>query len=70
MANNSIKVELLRLQSAKEEIQEALIAKGIEDASEHGFDDFAADIYTLASGGSTLENFGRVSYNGFYLKIE
>lgn len=64
-------VQLQRLQRNKAAIQQALIAKGIEDADEHGMDDFASDIYSIKLAGTTApEGYGLVSYNAMYLKIE
>ena len=48
----SIASEISRLQSARADIQDALMGKGVIEAGIHGFDDFATDIESIESGAS------------------
>lgn len=51
---NTIEENLTRLQAAKTAIGNAIVAKGGTVASEDGFEDFATDIATIPSGGTSV----------------
>lgn len=63
---SNIAENLVKLSTDKTDIQSALINKGITNAMEHGFDDFAQDITSIQNS-YTLSDEGKVVNNGILI---
>lgn len=68
--NSTIAEDLTRLQSAKTDIANAIIAKGVTLSPEDGFEDFSSAIANIPTGSSISVEPLEITENGIYTAPE